>query len=77
MAAFCIITACSSTPKAQDTAKKALSGTDEQILLGDTIEKNYDPKKPASAGNRPGFFALHIDCGESGEITWAVEQVEE
>ena len=43
MAVFCIITACSSTPKTQDTAKKALSGTDEQIFLGDTIEKNYDP----------------------------------
>ena len=40
---FCVITACSSTPKTQDTAKKALSGTDEQIFLGDTIEKNYDP----------------------------------
>jgi outer membrane protein assembly factor BamD len=43
VAAFCVITACSSTPKTQDTAKKALSGTDEQIFLGDTIEKNYDP----------------------------------
>ena len=43
MAVFCVITACSSTPKPQDTAKKALSGTDEQIFLGDTIEKNYDP----------------------------------
>lgn len=42
-AAFFVITACSSTPKSQDTAKKALSGTDEQIFLGDTIEKNYDP----------------------------------
>lgn len=43
IAAFCVITACSSTPKNQDTAKKALSGTDEQIFLGDTIKKNYDP----------------------------------
>ena len=41
--AFCVITACSSTPAAPDAAKKALSGTDEQIFLGDTIEKNYDP----------------------------------
>jgi outer membrane protein assembly factor BamD len=40
---FCVITACSGTPKNQDTAKKALSGTDEQIFLGDTIQKNYDP----------------------------------
>lgn len=43
VAIFCVITACSSTPKNQDTAKKALSGTDEQIFLGDSIEKNYDP----------------------------------
>jgi outer membrane protein assembly factor BamD len=35
--------ACSSTPKQQPTAKKAVGGTDEQIFLGDTIEKNYDP----------------------------------
>ena len=41
--AFCVITACSGTPKNQDTAKKALSGTDEQIFLGDTVKKNYDP----------------------------------
>lgn len=43
MLALCTVAACSSTPKTQDTAKKALSGTDEQIFLGDTIEKNYDP----------------------------------
>jgi outer membrane protein assembly factor BamD len=36
--------ACSSSPKNGDpTSKKALSGTDESIFLGDTIEKNYDP----------------------------------
>jgi 8-oxo-dGTP diphosphatase len=40
-------------------------------------EKTYDARKPASATNRPGFFTLHIDCGESGDMTWAVEQVEE
>ena len=43
VAMFCLVTACSSTPKKQDTAKKALSGTDEQIFLGDSIKKNYDP----------------------------------
>jgi outer membrane protein assembly factor BamD len=43
-ATLCILVACSSTPKNGDpTAKKALSGTDESIFLGDTIEKNYDP----------------------------------
>ena len=41
--AFCVVTACSSTPKKQETAKKALRGTDEQIFLGDSIKKNYDP----------------------------------
>ncbi len=35
---------CSSTPKEQAaTGAKAVGGTDEQIFLGDTIEKNYDP----------------------------------
>lgn len=38
-----VAAACSSTPKEQQTAKKAVGGTDEQIFLGDTIEKNYDP----------------------------------
>jgi outer membrane protein assembly factor BamD len=41
--AFCVVTACSSTPKKQETAKKALRSTDEQIFLGDSIKKNYDP----------------------------------
>src|SRR6185436_16888472 len=39
----CLITACSSTPPKQETAKKALSSTDEQIFLGDSMKKNYDP----------------------------------
>jgi outer membrane protein assembly factor BamD len=44
MGALCLLVACSSSPKNADpTAKKALSGTDESIFLGDTIEKNYDP----------------------------------
>jgi outer membrane protein assembly factor BamD len=44
MAALCLLMACSSSPKNGDaTSKKALSGTDESIFLGDTIEKNYDP----------------------------------
>ena len=33
---------CSSKPKTTPEGK-AVSGTDEQIFLGDTIEKNYDP----------------------------------
>jgi outer membrane protein assembly factor BamD len=43
LAVCCVFAACSSTPKNQDPSKKALSGTDEQIFIGDTIEKNYDP----------------------------------
>jgi outer membrane protein assembly factor BamD len=43
-AAFSVLVACSSTSKTGDpTSKKAMSGTDESIFLGDTIEKNYDP----------------------------------
>src|SRR5215216_953862 len=35
---------CSSAPKAsKNSSGQALSGTDEQIFIGDTIEKNYDP----------------------------------
>ncbi|SLM47997.1 conserved protein of unknown function [Nitrospira japonica] len=39
-----LLMGCSSSHKSGDQAsKKALSGTDESIFLGDTIEKNYDP----------------------------------
>ncbi len=39
---LCLPSGCSSKPKT--TAEgKPVSGTDEQIFLGDTIEKNYDP----------------------------------
>ena len=40
---LCLLDGCSGTPKKAAPDKKALSGTDEQIFLGDTIEKNYDP----------------------------------
>jgi outer membrane protein assembly factor BamD len=44
IAMLVLMTACSSSKKNGDpTAKKALSGTDESIFLGDSIEKNYDP----------------------------------
>jgi outer membrane protein assembly factor BamD len=44
-AGLCLIAApgCSSTPKASSTGGKSVSGTDEQIFIGDSIEKNYDP----------------------------------
>ena len=43
--AFSLTMGCSSSNKAKqaDHAKKHLAGTDEQIFIGDTIEKNYDP----------------------------------
>ena len=34
---------CSGTPEKSAPTSKAYSGTDEQIFLNDTIEKNYDP----------------------------------
>lgn len=34
---------CSSTKKHSADHAKSVSGTDEQIFIGDTIEKNYDP----------------------------------
>jgi outer membrane protein assembly factor BamD len=39
---FFLPIACSSTPK-NKTASGKVSGTDEQIFIGDTVEKNYDP----------------------------------
>jgi outer membrane protein assembly factor BamD len=46
LAAVSIVVGCSSLKKqdpAQAAQGKAVSGTDEQIFIGDTIEKNYDP----------------------------------
>ena len=34
---------CKSTPKPDAEAAKAVISTDEQIFIGDTVEKNYDP----------------------------------
>ncbi len=34
---------CSSAPKPPTSGAPSLSGTDEQIFIGDTVEKNYDP----------------------------------
>jgi outer membrane protein assembly factor BamD len=43
LAATILPTGCSSAPKKTSTGSQALSGTDEQIFIGDTVEKNYDP----------------------------------
>jgi outer membrane protein assembly factor BamD len=37
------VSGCSSTPKQPAATAKASGPTDEQIFIGDTIEKNYDP----------------------------------
>jgi outer membrane protein assembly factor BamD len=34
---------CSSSSKTAKSSGQPLSGTDEQIFIGDTVEKNYDP----------------------------------
>ncbi len=43
LATSVVAAGCSSTPKGTNATGKGLSKTDEQIFLGDTIEKNYDP----------------------------------
>lgn len=42
-AVLSVAVGCSSAPKSSSAGSKSLSGTDEQIFMGDTIEKNYDP----------------------------------
>ncbi|MEX5214053.1 MAG: outer membrane protein assembly factor BamD [Nitrospiraceae bacterium] len=42
-AAILVVSGCSSKPTSPNAQGKALSSTDEQIFIGDTIEKNYDP----------------------------------
>jgi outer membrane protein assembly factor BamD len=43
IAAMLVLSGCSSNPKPTNAQGKALGNTDEQIFVGDTIEKNYDP----------------------------------
>lgn len=43
VAALSLAVGCSSTKKNSPAQAGALSGTDEQIFIGDTVEKNYDP----------------------------------
>lgn len=43
LAATILATGCSSAPKKTSAGSQALSGTDEQMFIGDTVEKNYDP----------------------------------
>lgn len=43
VAAVSLAVGCSSTKKNSPAQAGALSGTDEQMFIGDTVEKNYDP----------------------------------
>lgn len=43
VAAVSLVFGCSSTKKHAADQAKSVSGTDEQIFIGDTVEKNYDP----------------------------------
>ena len=60
-AASLLITGCSSTQEKESVdANVPLSGTDEQIFIGDTIEMNYDPNvimKRAEAYHEKGGYA--------------------
>ena len=56
-----LITSCSSTQEKKSANKNVpLSGTDQQIFIGDTIEMNYDPNvimKRAEAYHEKGGYA--------------------
>src|SRR5689334_3209078 len=41
--AMTVALGCSSSSKTAKSSGQPLSGTDEQIFIGDTVEKNYDP----------------------------------
>jgi outer membrane protein assembly factor BamD len=43
IALLSVSVSCSSSSKTAKSSGKTLSGTDEQIFIGDTVEKNYDP----------------------------------
>jgi len=43
IALLSVSVSCSSSSKTAKSSGKPLSGTDEQIFIGDTVEKNYDP----------------------------------
>ena len=47
-----LIPGCSSTPDPapSDDPQAVLSGTDEQIFVGDSIEMNYDPQRDHETG---------------------------
>src|ERR1043166_4834287 len=65
---------CSSSnkAKAKDEHAKHVSGTDEQIFIGDTIEKNYDPnviiKRAESFFDKEDYAEAVIEYGHFLEL---------
>lgn len=66
-AAALVLVGCSSTPEkdAASTTNVPLSGTDEQIFVGDTIEMNYDPnvimKRAESFHEKEGYAEAIVE----------------
>lgn len=48
----------------------------EALALPDTDRKIIWPLVRKHVKERSGFFAVHIDCGAEGAVSWAVEQAE-
>lgn len=66
LATSLLVVGCSSTPDVETTAKNTpLSGTDEQIFVGDTIEMNYDPnvimKRAESFHDKEGYAEAIVE----------------
>ena len=63
---FSLLIGCSSTPeKEAPSANAPLSGTDEQIFVGDTLEMNYDPnvimKRAESFHEKEGYAEAIVE----------------
>lgn len=61
-----LLSGCSSTPDKESASTNApLSGTDEQIFVGDTIEMNYDPnvimKRAESFHDKEGYAEAIVE----------------
>jgi outer membrane protein assembly factor BamD len=66
MLAGLLVGGCSSTPEKETATKDVpLSGTDEQIFVGDTIEMNYDPnvimKRAESFHDKEGYAEAIVE----------------
>ncbi|MFB3114949.1 MAG: hypothetical protein ACE1ZW_03120, partial [Nitrospirales bacterium] len=61
-----LLSGCSSTPDKESASTNVpLSGTDEQIFVGDTIEMNYDPnvimKRAESFHDKEGYAEAIVE----------------